>query len=478
MRRRALLELPFLEGVPMKTRSVFVFSVSCLLLACSAIVFGQAQTPMPAAASAAGIPVPRLVSSSGVVNDGAGKPVTGRVAVMFSLYAEQDGGTPLWSETQVVQADTQGHYTVFLGATEPKGLPLDAFTSGAARWLGVQPEVTGTVELPRILLVGVPYALKAADADTLGGKPASAFVTTDLQSPPGAPAGVAPAHSAAETNSAAQPAVSPAAVGGSGSANFIPLWLNSTTLGNSAFFQMAGNVGLGTMTPDAKLEAISIMSAGIGVHGAASGTSGAGVKGAATATSGSTYGVIGADASSSGVGVFGNATAASGSTIGVQGHATSPAGVGVQGGGGSSSADGGTAGVGGSFRGGAATGAGSFGGKGVVINGGNGVFGGGLAISATGGAPAGELDGEHGGDGIDSQGGPSYTFDSVGGYGVSAFGGGGGTGGGVGVSAQGGSGALGGPGVFATGGNGGALNGGAGIDAIAGSGSPNGLAGS
>src|SRR3990170_1578308 len=31
-------------------------------------------------------------------------------------------------------------------------------------------------EQPRILLVSVPYALKAADAETLGGKPASAFV--------------------------------------------------------------------------------------------------------------------------------------------------------------------------------------------------------------------------------------------------------------------------------------------------------------
>ncbi len=317
----------------MTTGSVFVFSMSCLFLAGSAIAFGQAQTPMPAAASATGITVPRLVSFSGVVHDGAGKPVTGRVAVMFSLYAEQEGGTPLWSETQLVQADTEGHYAVFLGATEPTGLPLDAFTSGAARWLGVQSEVTGTVEAARILLVGVPYALKAADADTLGGKPASAFVTTDLQGSPGAPAGAAQAHSAAETSSGSQPAVSPAAVGGSGTTNYVPLWLNSTTLGNSPLFQMAGNVGLGTTTPDAKLEAVNTSSAGIGVHGAASSTTGTGVKGAATATSGSTFGVIGADASSAGVGVFGNATSKTGSAIGVKGSASAadPNGTGVVG---------------------------------------------------------------------------------------------------------------------------------------------------
>jgi len=46
--------------------------------------------------------------------------------------------------------------------------------SGEARWLGVQPE--GQTEQPPILLLGVPYALKAGDAETWGGLPASAFV--------------------------------------------------------------------------------------------------------------------------------------------------------------------------------------------------------------------------------------------------------------------------------------------------------------
>ena len=33
-------------------------------------------------------------------------------------------------------------------------------------------------EMPRVLLASVPYALKASDADTLGGLPASSYVTT------------------------------------------------------------------------------------------------------------------------------------------------------------------------------------------------------------------------------------------------------------------------------------------------------------
>ncbi len=105
-----------------------------------AIVFAQAQTTYTVgpAAQAAGSTVPRLVSYSGVIKDANGKPVTGPVSLTFSLFAEQDGGSPLWSETQVAETDAQGNYTVHLGATNPAGLPLDLFTTGAARWLTIQ----------------------------------------------------------------------------------------------------------------------------------------------------------------------------------------------------------------------------------------------------------------------------------------------------------------------------------------------------
>ena len=72
--------------------------------------------------------------------------------------------------------DADGHYSVLMGATQNEGMPLDLFTSGEPRWLGVQFNRAGEAEQPRVLLVSVPYALKSADADTLGGKPASAYL--------------------------------------------------------------------------------------------------------------------------------------------------------------------------------------------------------------------------------------------------------------------------------------------------------------
>jgi len=45
-----------------------------------------------------------------------------------------------------------------------------------------------------------------------------------------------------------------ATVSGTGTTNFIPLWTNSTTLGNSALFQLSGKVGIGKTTPAATLD--------------------------------------------------------------------------------------------------------------------------------------------------------------------------------------------------------------------------------
>jgi hypothetical protein len=114
-----------------------------------------------------GAAVPPVIRFSGTLAVAAG-----RVPVTFGLYADQTGGEPLWLETQTVPVDAAGRYAVVIGATS--SLPTELFVSGEARWLEVA--VEGLSPEPRRLLVSVPYALKASDADTVGGKPLSAFV--------------------------------------------------------------------------------------------------------------------------------------------------------------------------------------------------------------------------------------------------------------------------------------------------------------
>lgn len=143
-------------------------SLICFLCATMA----HAQLPEPTAASA----VPKLVRFSGAFHPADGLPVQPTESVTLAVYRDQNGGAPLWQEIQNVAVDAEGRYSVLLGAPHNDGMPLDLFTSGEPRWLGAQFNRPGEAEQPRVLLVSVPYALKAADSETLGGKPASAYL--------------------------------------------------------------------------------------------------------------------------------------------------------------------------------------------------------------------------------------------------------------------------------------------------------------
>lgn len=165
--------------------------------------------------SAVVVSVPRLVKFSGVVKDSQGKPRFGPVSLTFSIYSDQEGGEPLWSETQTLNASLDGRYEVLLGGETSGGLPLNLFgdpsfaSKGAAqaqgRWLGVQIG-DDAEQRPRVMLVSVPYALKAADAEKLGGRNATDFVLADqLKTPAGLAAlGLSSTVTTSATNPASQ----------------------------------------------------------------------------------------------------------------------------------------------------------------------------------------------------------------------------------------------------------------------------------
>ena len=191
---------------------------------------------------------------SGVLRDATGKPISGPVEVTFALYAADAGGDPLWFETQSVQADEQGRYTSLIGVMHAEGLPIELFTSGEARWLGV--EVSNEPEQkPRVLLLSVPYALKAADAETFGGLPKSAFVLSDAAQTSGGVSGATSAGTTASSLKATAGKNQPAPLVLTGTQNYIPVFTdNSGSLGNSAMYQTGGNVGMGTTAPLTKFD--------------------------------------------------------------------------------------------------------------------------------------------------------------------------------------------------------------------------------
>ncbi len=221
--------------------------IGCIVIGFLPLILSlAAQTASSGSASSQ---VPPLILFSSVATDEGGNTVSGVVSITFSLFNNQQGGEPLWTEKQNVQLDSTGHYSVQLGITKPNGVPATLFTNGEARWLGVR--IAGQAEQPRVLLLSVPYALKAGDAATIGGLPPSAFV---LAAPPTGADGAATA-----TGSAAPPADAPPAgsVTGSGTADYIPLWTSTSSIGNSVLFQSGtgktAKLGVNTTTPASTL---------------------------------------------------------------------------------------------------------------------------------------------------------------------------------------------------------------------------------
>jgi len=185
--------------------------------------------------------VPHVVQFKGAVTE----THPGKAEVVFALYKEQTDQVPLWQETQSVAIDAAGHYAVLLGAGSADGIPAEVFSGGAARWLGVT--VEGQAEQSRVLLTSVPYAMKASDAETLGGLPASAFLReSELVAAGTAPVatnGVGPA-----TGKAAKPNAAITATGAK--TGYLPVFTDATgDLGSSLIAETSKYVGIGTATP-------------------------------------------------------------------------------------------------------------------------------------------------------------------------------------------------------------------------------------
>jgi len=220
-------------------RQVTACVSTALLCLLSATALHAQQPPSSVVTS-----VPPLVRVTSAFVPANGLPAAPVETVTLAIYAEETGGTPLWQETQDVAVDADGRYTVLLGATLTDGLPLDLFASGDARWLGRRFERPGEGEQARVRLASVPYALKASDADTLGGRPPSAYLLAEPGASAGAGATSAGAADKAKTSFGS--VVGPLTAGTTG---FVGKFVTPVDLGNSAIYDAGGLVGVNTTTP-------------------------------------------------------------------------------------------------------------------------------------------------------------------------------------------------------------------------------------
>jgi trimeric autotransporter adhesin len=172
----------------MNRYSISLHLVVCALLLSSAVSAQQVS-----------VTVPNLIRYEGTLKDAANAPLASvTTGVTFAVYRQQNGGAPVWLETQSVTTDAAGNYSVLLGSTTAAGLPGDLFSPQEQRWLSVQ--VQGQAEQPRVLMVSVPYAFKAHDAETLGGRSVSDFVLAQEANASGGASNSNPSGSAPTTN--------------------------------------------------------------------------------------------------------------------------------------------------------------------------------------------------------------------------------------------------------------------------------------
>lgn len=126
-----------------------IFAVGCL-----ALVSLMAQ-------SAYAVPVTSSFTAR-IVD--AGGPITSNVSLTFKIYDNPSSGTLIWEETHPIVTPDTGLVFVELGAIAPEtnGLDETVFT-GADMFLEVS--VNGNIQSPRVPILSVPYAVRAAVAD-------------------------------------------------------------------------------------------------------------------------------------------------------------------------------------------------------------------------------------------------------------------------------------------------------------------------
>ena len=231
----------------------------------------------------------RLIKFSGTIADNTrsdfnipvSRAVSTEMAMVFAIYADQSAQTPLWSETQNVLVDSAGHYNVLLGSVSQSGVPSDIFAEGAARWLGVR---IGNGEEQRVVLVSVPYAMKAQDATTLDGHALGGFMLKADGTGVGGKRGRLGQVNVDNGG------------GSGGTTNTVAKWTNGTTIGNSLIYDDGTYVGVGTNVPWARftMQAASGSQPTLSVQNSdfVNGSAGSGVYLSTGAATGTTYGQI------------------------------------------------------------------------------------------------------------------------------------------------------------------------------------------
>ena len=210
--------------------------------------------------------IPETINYQGVLKDASGGIVPdGNYNITFKLYDAESGGSVLWSETKII-AIADGILNTKLGSDTP--IPTSTFSD--AVWLGITID-TGSELIPRTALTSVPYSLMSStvpDASITAEKIADNEVVKslngindDVNLVAGSNVTITPSGSDITISATGGGGT----IGGSGTAGYLPLFTNSTTIGNSSVSEESGRIGLDDNDPNYKLSLNTSGTAGLGL---------------------------------------------------------------------------------------------------------------------------------------------------------------------------------------------------------------------
>jgi hypothetical protein len=200
--------------------------------------------------------IPETINYQGILKDASGVVVpNGAYTLAFKLYDVESGGTAIWSESKLITV-TNGIINTQLGSVTP----ISPATFNAALWLGIT-VATGSELTPRIALTSVPYSfytMNVADGQvvkSLNG------LKDNVNLVAGSNVTITPSGNDLTISATG----GGTGIGGSGTANYLPLFTNGTTLGNSIINQSGNTLGINTSASNYTLNLNCVSTAGLGL---------------------------------------------------------------------------------------------------------------------------------------------------------------------------------------------------------------------
>jgi len=195
--------------------------------------------------------IPHGISSQGVLEDADGNPLTGAHSLSFKIYDLETGGTPLWSLDFPSVEVANGVFSVELkgGTPDLSTLPFDK-----PYWVGVSVD-DGPEMAPRSPLGASAYSLNAARVAPGAAVGSLNGLKDDVVLEAGDNVTITPEGNTLKISATAGATTTQAS--GTGVVNFIPRWVDSSSLTSSSIFETDdGIIAIGTDAPhsDAKFQ--------------------------------------------------------------------------------------------------------------------------------------------------------------------------------------------------------------------------------